>query len=148
MADRVITNEYERKMLIKFLEGQKLPFTVNIASGKHRTVAQNKLQRRWMLELADQIEGHSPEQIRGYCKLHIGVPILREENPEFRERYDAVIRPLPYEHKIAAMMEPLDLPVTRIMNTKQKTRYLDGIVQHFAERGIVLSMPDDLRNAA
>lgn len=148
MAERVITNEYERKLLLKFLEGQKLPFTVNIASGKHRTIAQNRLQRKWIQEIADQMDGHTPEEIRGYCKLHLAVPILREENPEFRERYDAVIKPLPYEHKIAAMMEPLDMPVTRLFTTAQKTRYLDAIVAHFAERGIALTMPDDLRSAA
>ena len=148
MSDRVITTEYERKMLIKFLEGHKLPVTVNIASGKHRTIAQNRLQRRWLQEIAEQLDGNTPEEIRGYCKLHIGVPILREENPAFRERYDAIIKPLPYEHKVAAMMEPLDMPVTRLFTTIQKSRYLEAIVAHFAERGIVLSMPEDMRSAA
>lgn len=143
MTERVVTTEYERKMLIRFLEGIKLPFTANVATGKHRTVAQNRLQRKWMQEIAEHLDGHTAEEIRGYCKLHLGVPILREENPDFRAKYDAIIKPMPYEHKIAAMMEPLDFPITRLMSTKQKTAYLDTVQKHFAERGIILTNPDD-----
>jgi len=148
MADRIVESEYDRKMLIRFIEGQKLPFTVTLTAGKHRTYAQNKLQRKWMQEISEQLGDTRPEEIRGYCKLTIGVPILREENEAFRERYDAVVKPLPYEQKIAIMMEPLDMPITRLMTTKQKTRYLDEVQKHFAERGIELTIPDELRRAA
>lgn len=147
MASRLIHTEYERKMLIKRIETQKLPFTVEITTGRHRTVAQNKLQRRWMQEAAEQM-GESAEYWRGYAKLTIGVPILRAENEEFRARYDAVVRPLPYEQKLAIMMEPLDLPVTRLMTTAQKTAYLDQVFKHFSEQGVVLTIPEDLRRAA
>lgn len=147
-VNRIVVTSAERDALIKYVTNCQLPITVTIKAGKHRTLAQNSLQRRWMQEIAEHMDGHTPEQIRGYCKLHLAVPILREENHEFRERYDAIIKPLPYEHKVAAMMEPLDMPVTRLFTTKQKTRYLDAIVAHFAERGIVLSMPEDMRSAA
>jgi len=40
-------------------------------------------------------------------------------------------------------MEPLDFPVTRIMNTSQKTRYLDRIYKDFTEQGVVLTIPPD-----
>lgn len=143
MTDRVVTTEYERKMLIRLLENQKLPFSVNIASGKHRTVQQNRLQRKWMQEIAEHFDGNTPEEVRGYCKLHLGVPILREENPDFRAKYDAIIKPMPYAHKLAAMMEPLDFPITRLMTTRQKTAYLDAVHKHWTERGVILSQPDD-----
>ena len=147
MSSRLIDNEYERKMLIKRIEGQKLPFTAEIVAGRRRTVEQNRLQRTWVKEIAEQA-GETAEYWRGYCKLCIGVPILRAENDEFRAKYDAHVKPLDYETKIAIMQEPLDLPVTRLMTTAQKTAYLDQIFRHFSEQGVVLTIPEDIRRAA
>lgn len=139
MVQRVVNSEAERTLLYRFLSKRKLPMTVEITEGRHRSVEQNKLQRLWIKEAAEQLEGHTPEELRGYCKLVFGVPILRAENEAFRERYDAVVRPLPYEAKLAIMSEPLDLPVTRLMNVDQKTRYLNAIAKHFAEQGVRLT---------
>ncbi len=144
MTTRFVETEAERRMLLRFLESQPLPFTVNITKGGKRTLKQNRLQRQWLNEIAEQFGDQTPEEIRGYCKLTIGVPILRAENETFRERYDAVVKPLPYEQKIALMMEPLDFPITRLMTTKQGTAYLDGMHRHFSEKGIVLTDPGDL----
>lgn len=144
-VNRIIQNEYDRKMFIRFIEGRKVPFTVSLMDGKHRTTDQNRLQRLWMTEIAAQLGDRTPEEARGYCKLTIGVPLLREENDVFRAKYDSVVKPLTYEQKLAIMMEPLDLPVTRIMTTRQKTAYLDGIFRHFSEQGVVLTLPDALQ---
>lgn len=141
--NRTIETEHDRAMAARLIEARAVPFTFTLTDGKHRTTAQNKLQRLWMNEIAQQKGDLTPEEARAYCKLTIGVPILRAQNEAFRIRYDEVVKPLPYEQKIAIMSEPLDLPVTRIMTTKQKTEYLDGIIRHFAEQGIVLTMPDD-----
>jgi hypothetical protein len=111
-------------------------------------VQQNKLQRLWLNEIAEQLGDQSAEEVRGYCKLTIGVPILRAENETFRERYDLIVKPLPYEQKLALMMEPLDFPITRLMTTKQATAYLDGVHRHFSEKGIVLTDPGDLLREA
>ncbi len=143
MADRIIQSEYDRSQFIKFLQGHKLPCTVTVTEGKHRSTRQNKLQRLWTGEIADQIDGWTREEVRAYCKLHHGVPILRDENEAFRLRYDDVVKPLDYEQKLALMAVPLDMPVTRIMSTKQKARYLDTIYRDFAERGLSLTSPDD-----
>jgi hypothetical protein len=143
MTTRSITTEHEREMLFRLLREQKFPFTVSIAKGKKRSEEQNRLQRLWMKEVSEQLGDMTPEECRGYCKLTIGVPILRAENEAFCQKYDAIVKPLAYEQKLAVMMEPLDLPVTRIMTTAQKTRYLDGIYKHFSEKGIVLTLPPD-----
>lgn len=142
--DRLIEDEHNRKLLLKFIEQHKLPFCVTVSPGRRRSIEQNRLQRLWCNEIAQQLGDQTPEEVRGYCKLTIGVPILRAENETFCERYDAVLKPLNYEQKIAIMMEPLDLPVTRIMTSKQKAKYLDGVRQHFTEKGIVLTIPDDM----
>ena len=144
MSTRFLESEGDRRTLIRFLEAQPLPLTVTVAKCGKRTLKQNKLQRLWMNEIAEQLGDQTPEEVRGYCKLTIGVPILRAENDAFRERYDIIIRPLPYEQKLYLMMEPFDFAITRLMNTKQFTAYLDGVHRHFSERGIALTDPGDL----
>lgn len=142
MTTRLIRGEKDRELLIRFIQQQKLPFTANIVKGLPRTVLQNRLQRKWLNEISDQLGDRTPEEIRGFVKLQHGVPLLRAENEDFCEKYDRLIRPLPYETKIELMMEPLDFPVTRLMNTSQKTRYLDNIYKFYSEQGIVLTDPE------
>lgn len=148
MASRIIETPSDLKMLIRFLENHDLPMTVSISAGGKRTVKQNRLNRQWMQEIAEQMGDSTAEEWRGYCKLTIGVPILRSQNEEFCERYDQVIRPLPYEVKLAMMQEPLDFPITRIMTVRQQTEYLDGVHRHFSSKGIVLTDPGDLLHQA
>lgn len=142
--NRIIETEQARDMLIKFIQGRPLPFTATLTDGKHRTTHQNRLQRQWMVEIAAQLGDRTPEEVRGYCKLHFGIPILRE-NDAFRKDYDNLVRPLPYEAKLKLMMEPFDFGVTRIMTTRQKTAYLDAVHRHFSEQGVVLTNPEDLK---
>lgn len=142
MPSRVIITEADREALHRLLDSQALPFTIELTKGKRRSVEQNRLQRRWLNEIAEQLPDQTAEEWRGYCKLTIGVPILRAENELFCERYDRIIKPHSYEDKLAMMMEPLDFPVTRLMTTKQKTQYLDGIQRHFTRQGVILTDPE------
>lgn len=150
MTTRVIRNEDDLALLIDFLKARKRPFTVDIVKGTHRTNEQNRTQRLWLNEAAEQLGDRTAEELRGECKLTFGVPILRAENSRFCEMYDRFVKPRPYEEKLALMMEPLDLPVTRLMTTDQKTRFLDAMSKHFLEQGIVLTEPKkrELRKAA
>ncbi len=148
MTTRVIDSEQDRALLVRYVREHRLPFTVDVTKGKRRSVEQNRLQRLWMNEIAEQLGDQTPEEVRGYCKLTLGVPILRAENEAFRIAYDGNVRPLSYPQKLKLMMEPLDMPVTRIMTTDQKTRYLDGVVRHFGEQGIVLTQPDGTTSVA
>lgn len=146
MAQRFVESEHDRVMLIRYIEEQALPITVSVSKGGKRSVRQNRLNRLWMGEIADQYEGWTPEDARAYCKLTVGVPILRSENDAFRDRYDEYVRPLPYETKIALMREPLDFPVTRLMTVRQQMKYLDQVQQHFSEKGFVLTDPEGILN--
>ena len=145
MTTRWVETEYDRKMLLRFIEKHKLPLSVDIQAERHRTTRQNRLQRQWMNDIAAQTQGHDAEYWRGYCKLHFGVPIMRADSEAFQQIYDEVIRPLPYEHKLRIMTVPIDLPVTRDMNSKQRTAYLDAVQKHFAEQGIVLTDPEAMK---
>ena len=142
MSSHIIENVLNLKRLIALLSNRELPITVNIKKGKDRTVQQNALQRKWMLEAEAQGDS-TAEEYRGYCKLHFGVPILRNQDDDFKAAYDEVIRPLSYEQKLKAMMIPLDFSVSRLMTTKQFSEYTKCIYEHFTSKGIKLTDPDD-----
>lgn len=108
---------------------------------KTRSAAQNRLQQKWHLEAAQELKDESAEEKRAYCKLHFGVPILRNDK-DFRARYDAVIKPMDYQTKLALMAEPFDFSVTRLMTVEQKTRYLDAVWNHYTSQGVRLTAPD------
>jgi hypothetical protein len=142
MTTRVITSAYERDQLCALLNAkEKYPFTVKITEGRQRSNEQNKLQRMWLNEAANQLAEYTAEEYRAFCKLHFGVPIMRAASEEFMEKYDRLIRPLPYEVKLEYMAVPLDFPVTRAMTVKQKREYLDKMYQHFHEQGVQLTEP-------
>jgi len=145
MTTRIIRNDFERERLIELIRSRKLPMTVQVTKGGIRSAEQNRLQRLWHIEAAEQLGDQTPEEKRAFCKLHHGVPILRFESEDFRVRYDAVFRPLPYETKLALMAEPFDFPVTRLMSSEQKTRYLDQVWKHYSDLGVALTDPNALR---
>ena len=148
MTTRILLNNADREQFKALLDSYKLPCTVNLTKGKNRSVEQNKLQRLWINEAVEQLEDETAEEKRAYCKLHFGVPILRNENEEFREKYDRIIRPHSYEDKLTMMALPLDFPVTRLMTTGQKKRYLDDIWMHFSSLGVKLTDPEEKKTEA
>lgn len=155
MTSRTVTTEAERGSLLKYLGGHPLPFTVSIAKGRRRSTQQNNLHHKWVEEVASQLcemtgdDEWTRDRVQAEFKLRFGVPILREENEVFREKYDRVIKPHSYEEKLE-MMSPagFDFPVSRLMTTPQFGRYLDTIYRHYTEQGLALTDPSRLENAA
>lgn len=147
MTTRTLLNVSDREAFFRLVETYKFPCTVNITKGKDRSIEQNRLQRLWMREIAEQLQDDTAEGYRAYCKLHFGVPILRAESDEFCAAYDKYIRPLPYETKLAYMAVPLDFPVSRLMTTRQCKQYLDAVHDEFTARGVRLTDPDERRAA-
>lgn len=72
-----------------------------------------------------------------YCKLHHGVPILRAEDPEYREIYDASIKAMAYEQKLKVMRY---FPVTSLMDKKQINKYIEALQADFEPRGVILEL--------
>ena len=107
---------------------------------KSRSLAQNRTQWQWFKDAASQGDQKAWEY-RGYCKLHFGVPILRRDSLEYREKYDRIIRPMSYEQKLELMVEPFDFPVTSAMNVAQHGEFLDSVKQHFESVGFKLTDP-------
>jgi hypothetical protein len=144
MTSRIIRDADDVLLLNAFLGNMPFPYTVDVTKGASRSKAQNKLQRVWCSLIAAALSnGNTAEEVRGETKLRIGVPIMRIASDTFCEKYDRLIKPLDYKVKLEFMMEPIDLPVTRIMNSTQKMEYLDGMQRMWAERGVSVSYPGD-----
>jgi hypothetical protein len=141
MVTRTVKDADELALLKIYLDGRKRPFTVEITEGRDRSSEQNRLAFKWYVEISDQT-GEDREDVRARCKLEVGVPILRAENERFRVTYDRVLRPFPYADKLAFVRDA-DLPVTRLMNVGQMSRYLDIVFRRHAEIGVVLTIPPD-----
>ncbi|MEX0385843.1 hypothetical protein [Spiribacter onubensis] len=135
-------SERDREAVKIAIDNQSLPCVVSIKTGAKRSLDQNRLQRQWLNEAATQGD-QTAEEYRAYCKLHIGVPILRSEDEDFRVQYDAIIKPLPYEQKLLLMQEPIAFPVTSLMTTSQMGRYLDAMYVELSGQGLVLTEPKD-----
>ena len=142
MTTRIIRNFTDVDALANLLRARKLPVTVSITAGESRSSEQNRLAWKWYGEVAAQLEDRTIEEVRGDAKLRFGVPILRADNGTYAETYDRLIRPRSYEDKLALMMAPHDMAVTRLMTTRQLTRYLDAFAAFYAAQGVALTIPE------
>ncbi len=143
MTTHIVRSAEDMERVARLVGNLKPPLTITVTSGASRSLEQNKLQRLWCMEAAEQLGDRTAEEIRGFCKLHYGVPIMREGHDDFRETYDRLIKPLPYETKLAYMMEPLDFPITRLMTVGEKSQYLDAMHKGLSELGVKLTEPSE-----
>lgn len=126
-----LREEYSR---FKFLR-------LNVKTGKDRTLDQNAISHVWYEQLARELPEEDALGWKAFCKLQFGVPLLRSEDAQFREFYDASIKAsLSYEQKLAAMKY---LPVTSLMTTALLSKYLETVQAHFLRLGVVLEFPKE-----
>ena len=98
-----------------------------------RTLPQNSFSHAIYTEISQHKGDETPMEIKGYCKLHFGLPILaNSENRQVAERYSQLmdtLEPLSYEYQLKLMQT---IPVTSVMTKKQKTTYTEQILNHFS----------------
>jgi hypothetical protein len=136
-----IKTEQDRQLAIKVLQNRALPCTMELTKGLKKSHDQEKLARKWFKEL--ELQGDlTEEEYRGYCKLHFGVVLAKQHSEVWAEKYDRIVKPLPYEQKLELMMEPFDFPVTRILSTALEKKYLDNVYLFYTSKGFVLTNPD------
>lgn len=105
---------------------------VDIKAGKDRSLDQNAISHAWYQQLSRELREDDALGWKCFCKLNFAVPIMRTEDTEFREFYDAAIKStLSYEEKLDAMKF---LPVTSLMTKAQLSTYLEAMQGHFADR--------------
>jgi hypothetical protein len=144
MKQCIVTSPAGKAEAMRLLDMVGYPCTLKVYKGKKRSNNQNRTQRMWINEAVEQLQDQTTEELRAYLKLHFAVPILRNEDDDFRDAYDRIIKPLDYQMKLEMMMVPLDWPVTRLMTTKQGKDFLDQVYQHLTvERGCRLTIPNE-----
>lgn len=144
MPTKVIRHPDHADALAAMLRGRKMPLTVSWSQGAARSLAQNRLAQQWFTDIARQLGDQTHEDVRAECKLRIGVPILRAESEAFRASYDRTMKHLPYGEKLEAI-KAFDLPVTRLMSTKQMTAFMDEMQREWTGKGIRLTDPEALK---
>lgn len=110
------------------------------SADKSRSGSQNAISHCWYEQIANELAEDTPAGVKRFCKLHYGVPIMRRDDEDFRELYDASIKPLPYEQKLQAIGL---IPVTSLMNVSQLSEYLTELKEAYRGR-VDLQFPQDL----
>lgn len=145
MAERISVNSQaklaEAVTLLTQLFREKKFVVVSMRPGKDRTLDQNALWFAMYDRIAKTTEMGDVEDVRRYCKLHHGVPLMRSVSAEFRQGYNLALLHLPYEIKLrwmgaCAMFGPDGFPVTRLFNREQGCMYTDRIAVEFAAKGV------------
>lgn len=105
-----------------------------------RSDQQNNISHAWYEQLAKELREDDALGWKCYCKLHHGVPILRAEDSEYREIYDATIKGMSYAKKLMVMTQ---WPVTSVMTKSQLSAYLEAVQADFLTRGVKLEFPNE-----
>lgn len=114
---------------------------VSLRPGKDRTLDQNALWFALYQRIAQMTQIGDVEDARRYCKLHFGVPIMRNADAGFRDAWNRHFLHLPYEEKLELMgpcglFGPDGFPVTRLFNREQGIAYTDKIIADFSAKGV------------
>jgi hypothetical protein len=101
----------------------------------------------WSGQIANET-GSTPNYVHGMCKLDILLPMmLAGEALHTRAAFiETVLDHVPNRtHKIGVAF---DMIRTRDLSVSQFAYYLTTLDRHYADQGIALLSPDDLRNQA
>lgn len=115
--------------------------TVSIAEGKSRSLDQNAISHAWYEQVARELREDTALAVKAFCKLTMGVPILRLADDDFRAKYDRAVRPMAYEDKLTLMEW---FPVTSLMTTPQLSQYLEAMQKHYSRHGVWLQFPEQV----
>lgn len=129
--------------------GEKKYLTITIKTGRDRTLDQNALWFAMYKRIAQVMDWHIDEA-RRHCKLHVGVPLMRDECEGFRQNWNELLLHHSYEKKLELMganklLGPDGFPVTRLFDRAQGIEYTNRIVDEFREQGVFF---DDLLSEA
>lgn len=130
---------------LKALFDEHKYLVLSIRIGRDRTLSQNALWFAMYKRASDVGTQGSPEDVRRYCKLTFGVPImLRDEG--FSAAWDRYFASEPYSYQLRLMgansfLGPHGFPVTSLFDRAQGIEYTEAMVAHYAKQAVFF---DDL----
>ena len=124
---------------------EKKYLVITIKPGRDSPLDQTALWFACYKRISQVLNWHIDEA-RRYCKLHFGVPLMRNECQDFRKSWNELLLHLSYEKKLELMganplLGPDGFPVTRLFNRAQGIEYTNRVVDGFREQGVFF---DDL----
>lgn len=148
MAERISVNSASKlseaiHKLTQLYRDKKF-VVVSMREGKDRTLDQNALWFAMYQRIAQMTQMGDVEDVRRWCKLHLGVPIMRNADVDFFNAWNRSFLHLTYEEKLHLMgpcnlFGPDGFPVTRLFNRAQGIAYTDQIVAEFSAKGVVFA---------
>lgn len=139
----IINSDFALQIVIGEIRQQYAAYRyldIKIKHGRHRGIPINQLSHVWYEQVSRELREGTAIQVKAFCKLHFGVPIMRAEDDDFREAYDARIKNnFTYEQKLIVMES---FPVTSLMTNPQTKQYLESMQAHYAGR-VLLEFPKD-----
>jgi hypothetical protein len=130
------------KLIYDWIEHRYL--RVTWTTKKNRTLDQNALWASLYQRIAETLDGGTAQDIsarKAYCKLMLGLPILRRDSDRFDAGWNQLFRDKGYQYQIFIMgPNPLfgsdGFPITRLFDTKQGAEYTDAVVDSFVQQGV------------
>ena len=145
MADKISVNSATRlseaiSKLTEMYRDHKF-VVVSLRPGKDRTLDQNRLWFAIYKRISEMTQIGEPSDARRYCKLHHGVQILLNSDPDFQAAWYRVMRHLSYEEKLEMMGDcklfgPDGMPITSLFNRAQGVLYTERIIEDFTKNGV------------
>ena len=116
---------------------------LSVRPGKDRSLDQNGLWFGIYKRAAASGTQGSEAEVRAYCKLHFGVPIMRRDDERFAAGWARYFEDKPYSEQLFLMganplFGPDGFPVTRLFGTKQGVEYTEAMAAHFSAQGVFL----------
>lgn len=148
MAQTVILRTVaQRGLAHRLIDAAPVDAVVTVKEAKEiRTAAQNRLIHRWFGDIARELVGQPPADIKAECNLTYGRPILARDDEEWNAAFGYIFDALNLPSKLKAI-RVLDIPFTRRMTVKQLSEYMDQMQRDYAEIGISLTDPEALKYA-
>lgn len=117
---------------------------VTATTCKDRTIDQNSLWAALYQRVSEMLGDGSAQdiaEVKKYCKLMLGVPIMRRDDERFNKGWNRYFADKGYEEQIFLMGDnPLfgvdGFPVTRLLDTKQGAEYTEAVVRHYSPLGV------------
>lgn len=145
MADKISVNSASRlsqavSAMTAMYRDHKF-VVVSLRPGKDRTLDQNRLWFAIYKRISEMTQIGDASDARRYCKLHHGVQILLNSDPDFQAAWYRVMRHLSYEEKLEMMGDcklfgPDGMPITSLFNRAQGVLYTERIIEDFTKNGV------------
>lgn len=132
-----VDSEYKLECFIKKATElyHKYKWTKYTWAVEKRSIEINSLSHVWYREVSNQLGEDTIDEVRSFCKLTFGVPILRQKE-KFNNFYTTFFAHLSYQKQLAAMKY---LSITSTMDRVEMKQYMNQMLIHYSRRGVILS---------